>query len=499
MSEAMVERAGALVAQGRMDEALALTADLMKAAQPSHVALAAHAAALKASGRLEEALPFNREATERFATSPVAWHNYAATLGDLGRGPEAVAACEQAFRLGLDVPETWSVYARAKQATGDHAGAEHAYRQSLMRAGRDPRVAGELADLVWMMRGDVAQAEAVLDVAFHAGAPPVPLLLAKASLFEAAGEDARAAALLAAAIQQLPGETALMLAAAQAALRQDRRQDADAYVRQAEAVDPRARSVVQHRAIVDLALGRPDEALTRLKAALEEHPSDQSLWGWAVTAARAAGDPLYGRMADYEAVVAAYDIAPPEGWPDLGSFLSDLRNSLNKLHSYRTHPSQQSLRNGSQTMHLLSGSDDPAIRGFFRAVDAPIRAYMATLGKGDEPLRRRNTFDYRIAGAWSVRLKPHGYHRDHFHSEGWLSSAFYVETPETALDSADREGWIRFGQPPFPTEPPLPADHYIRPRPGRLVLFPSYMWHGTVPFTTDESRLTIAFDAVPKR
>ena len=60
------------------------------------------------------------------------------------------------------------------------------------------------------------------------------------------------------------------------------------------------------------------------------------------------------------------------------------------------------------------------------------------------------------------------------------------------------QGWIRFGQPPFITDPPLPAEHYVRPKPGRLVLFPSYMWHGTVPFTTDEARMTIAFDAVPK-
>ena len=29
------------------------------------------------------------------------------------------------------------------------------------------------------------------------------------------------------------------------------------------------------------------------------------------------------------------------------------------------------------------------------------------------------------------------------------------------------------------------------------MLFPSYMSHGTVPFTTDEKRLTIAFDVVP--
>jgi hypothetical protein len=30
-----------------------------------------------------------------------------------------------------------------------------------------------------------------------------------------------------------------------------------------------------------------------------------------------------------------------------------------------------------------------------------------------------------------------------------------------------------------------------------LALFPSYMWHGTVPFTQGAERLTIAFDLVP--
>ena len=122
---------------------------------------------------------------------------------------------------------------------------------------------------------------------------------------------------------------------------------------------------------------------------------------------------------------------------------------------------------------------------------------MAKMGDGIDPVRSRRTGDYRIEGAWSVRLKPGGFHKDHFHPEGWLSSAFYVETPDSALDSPEKQGWIRFGQPPFETNPPLPAEHFVRPKPGRLVLFPSYMWHGTVPFTTDERRLTIAFDAVP--
>jgi hypothetical protein len=39
--------------------------------------------------------------------------------------------------------------------------------------------------------------------------------------------------------------------------------------------------------------------------------------------------------------------------------------------------------------------------------------------------------------------------------------------------------------------------HAERPAVGRLVLFPSYFWHGTFPFTDDGMRLTIAFDVVP--
>ncbi len=60
-----------------------------------------------------------------------------------------------------------------------------------------------------------------------------------------------------------------------------------------------------------------------------------------------------------------------------------------------------------------------------------------------------------------------------------------------------REGWIQFGEPGVRVEPPQPAERHVEPRPGRLLLFPSYMWHGTIPYEGDETRLTVAFDIVP--
>ena len=101
-----------------------------------------------------------------------------------------------------------------------------------------------------------------------------------------------------------------------------------------------------------------------------------------------------------------------------------------------------------------------------------------------------------LVGCWSVRLKRGGFHVNHIHPHGWLSSAYYVAVPAETHDVAARSGWIKFGEPRF-DQPGGDARHFVQPRPGRLVLFPSYMWHGTVAIQGDEPRLTIAFDAVP--
>jgi hypothetical protein len=47
------------------------------------------------------------------------------------------------------------------------------------------------------------------------------------------------------------------------------------------------------------------------------------------------------------------------------------------------------------------------------------------------------------------------------------------------------------------TTPALEAEFSVTPEVGLLVLFPSYFWHGTLPFKSEEPRLTVAFDAVP--
>jgi hypothetical protein len=41
------------------------------------------------------------------------------------------------------------------------------------------------------------------------------------------------------------------------------------------------------------------------------------------------------------------------------------------------------------------------------------------------------------------------------------------------------------------------ADKIIKPKEGMLLRFPSYFWHGTIPFKGHQERITVSGDIVP--
>lgn len=488
----LLDRASGLIAHGRAGEALALTRPLAEALTSVN-ALSLHARALKALGRIDEALSWDRQTVAAFPASAVAWHNLAATLGDLGRGAEACEAVRAAQARGLDASETWQVYGRALAAVGDLAGAEPALRAALQRAPTNSALASELAEFLWTRHGQLAPALEVLTQAASAGAAEPPLVLRQAGLLAAAGQHGEARRALAAALQRRPDEAAYALALSDLALKAGDHDEALASI-SAAAINP---AVLCQLANVLAAQGAGAQALAAADQGLTLDPGAQPLLNARATALRALGSADYARLCDYAAMVGEFEIERPAAWPTLSAYLTDLAGTLSAYHGQSRHPTDQSLQGGSQTTFRLTGAADPAIQAFFQAIDAPLRHYIAGLGPGDDPLRRRASGGYRLSGAWSVILRAGDFHRDHIHSQGWISSAFYVETPDAALGRPGHEGWLRFGQPPFPMDPPMPADHHVRPAPGKLVLFPAYLWHGTQPFTTAERRVTIAFDVVP--
>ena len=106
----------------------------------------------------------------------------------------------------------------------------------------------------------------------------------------------------------------------------------------------------------------------------------------------------------------------------------------------------------------------------------------------------RDRARFRFTDSWSVRLVDGGFHVSHFHPQGTLSSAFYVTVPQDPRQSK-HSGWLTIGEPPESLRTGLAPLQMIEPKPGRLALFPSFMWHGTRAFPKGE-RMSMAFDTV---
>jgi tetratricopeptide (TPR) repeat protein len=193
-------------------------------------------------------------------------------------------------------------------------------------------------------------------------------------------------------------------------------------------------------------------------------------------------------------LIGIYDLeyAPAE--------LSALATLLRRLHVSQFHPPEQSMRNGTQTEGNLFLRIDPEIRLIRERICEVINRYVQGLPPIDlsHPLLGMRPKKTLFKGSWSVRLMQQGFHICHTHQEGWISSAFYVSLPEKQEMGDAPAGWLELGAPPADLRINLPAYEHVEPKTGRLVLFPSTMWHSTIPFN-DGERLTIAFDVLPPR
>lgn len=249
-----------------------------------------------------------------------------------------------------------------------------------------------------------------------------------------------------------------------------------------------------------LTAGKCDAAAELASQATLLEPGNQEAWANLATAWRLLDDPREHWLCDYDRLVTLIEVETPPGFDTQSSFLEALAATLDQRHKARREPIQQSLRGGSQTPGRLFGGPDPLLASTRSALVRGVERWLASLPTdASHPFLARKTRSVHISGSWSVKLWSSGNHVNHIHPEGWISSAFYVALPPSmgAASASDQAGCIQFGQPPSELQLGLPPRRVIHPEPGKLALFPSYLWHGTVPFEDAQPRVTIAFDMTP--
>ncbi|HEY1876423.1 MAG TPA: tetratricopeptide repeat protein [Rhizomicrobium sp.] len=324
------------------------------------------------------------------------------------------------------------------------------------------------------------------------------LLLGKAFLLARENHYAEAHAIYADLTRRNPGDRLAATGAAQVMTSMGRHAEALAlfeFVLARHGADAKLFSIAAEPALLS---GDPEKAAWLCEQGLARTPHDGSCLAMLSIASRMLEDGRDEALNHYDSLVQIFDLDPPEGFSSMEEFNAELNASLDRLHPNSRELIDQSLRGGTQTPGHLFPAGLPLVNLLKQRIDEAVARYIAELPAGPaHPFLSRRGGSFRYSGSWSSRLHDSGFHVNHFHPDGWISSCYYVAVPDSVKDEMAMQGWIKFGQPALDVTLKHPLRRTIQPVPGRLVLFPSYMWHGTVPFHDKAARTTIAFDVVP--
>ncbi len=427
-----------------------------------------------------------RRKLARDPSDRIARHNLAVELRKCGHSAEALAEIERAWNDGLHRAETATMFGHLLADVGQFDAAVTAYREAVRIKPELVEAHAALASLLPQLGlGDqamrslqdallVAPDQGILwlqALALAKGHGEHEQLLEWAQLADARfGEDAMVTAFAASALSSL-GRDADALALIDAALVHE-----SAY---APGHTIRAQCLLK--------LGDPAAAALAAFEATRLDSNDQSPWALLTVALRLLDDEREHWLCDYDNLIMPIDIGLDE----------DMRAVLEARHGVAIHPADQSLRGGTRTRGNLFEANDPVIYGLAMAVRDTIENRIARLRPDPtHPFLSRITGRVCFPTSWSVRLASQGFHVSHIHPAGWLSSAYYVSLPDEVQAGAG-QGQLAFGVPDAALGLDLAPRRVVQPQEGQLVLFPSYLWHGTTPFESTEPRITVAFDALP--
>lgn len=481
---------------GRFDESEAVCREVLAADGRDAEAWALLGMALSRLDRLAEAESAYRRALELDPGNRVAHLNLGALLLRLQRPEAALGALKSAEAHGGGGYELAFNRGRALCEMSQIEEAEREFERAVNLRPTSTEAQLQLTRVRYL-QGDPKFARA-LATAAHANRTDPGLQLLMGEVLWRAGELHEAEVVLQELLYRKLGGPHVQSTLACVLLEAGRLKDAEAHALEAVAAAPGDGVINENLVTILLSRGQPDDAMRFIQAQRRQRPDSQAWIAFEATAARLLGSQLYQRLYDYDRLVRVFDLEPPPGWSSMEELNAALVEVLDARHRTRNQPLDQSLRNGTQTAASLLVETHPAVKAILAAFHGPIADYRRQLGADpDHPLSARNAGEMHYTGAWSVRLRRLGYHVNHFHPDGWLSSAYYVQTPPETADAVARSGWIKFGEPRYAV-PGLTAERFVQPRPGRLVLFPSYMWHGTTAIHGDAPRMSIAFDVKPR-
>ena len=430
----------------------------------------------------------------------------AAALFGAGQPREALEILQDVTSAAPGMMRAQTLSARCWLALGHRDKALEHLGIAATTAERAPDPAAVIANLTQfhVLAGDHEGALRLIERAISMRPGDMNLRLRQANLLCGAERWRDALVIFEAAVKKLPDNASLLKSTGIAAQMSGQLTRASELYIRALAQGPVDRDVYSNLIAALIELGRIDEAHRHAAGWLEALPADiEAMAFLALLEVECGNTSEVSKWFDFSRFVKGHTVAPPEAYAGLDEFNRALEGVVlghDRLemppedHPTWHHPK---LRIGPDINNAEGGPVKELEALMRRAVDE----YFATADNDDgHPFLSQKPDDYDIY-AWSAVLDGEGNQKPHIHMSGYLSGCYYVTIPDEVSGSgADNAGAFEMGRPPeeLPFKAEFPVET-VKPSEGLMLLFPAFMYHGTVPFKSDSKRICVAFDVIPKR
>ena len=468
------------------------------------------------------------------STDPIYLVELGNTYLQMGSLPDAAAAFRKAIALDPSLAEAQFNLATVLSALGDTAGAIDGYRQAVVQRpdffeahfnlgdtlgglGRleeaadsyrraveiNPQVASAHNNLgtILIEMGDFDGAVAALERAAALAPDAGDVLSNLGTALKHAERLDEAAAAQRRAAELSPGSGKACFNLGLTLTQAGRLEEAEPVLRKALDLQPDLVRIYPALGGMLMAAGRAEEALEICDRFLAKDPAQRTVLAFkALLLTEMGRDRQALHLADYERLILPVDIKAPDGYEDLAAFNAALLDHVLTHPSLVVSPTSHATVNGRHTGNLLVEPKGP-FADFEKILWQAASRYREGNPQDLDHPYLADPPELTGLAVWSVVMDREGHQVPHIHPSGWLSGVYYAELPSVIeQDTEAREGWIEFGMPP-PEIPMSKTPHVkiFKPKLGRLFLFPSYYYHRTVPYRTQERRVSIAFDFLPAR
>ncbi|MCZ6717225.1 MAG: TIGR02466 family protein [Gammaproteobacteria bacterium] len=426
------------------------------------------------------------------------WHN---ALGKSLNNLQQTAAAESAFRRSLEIEpanaEVWHNLAFALRAQGKHRQAAEAFSEAL-QIKPDYVSAWHNAGLVYLALDDPDQALAAFLKA-QALAPDIPRLGTHIGVaLHNLGRYEDAVAVYRKALSVEPeAEAQNNLAVSLQEL--GRNDEALAAYREAARLAPDDQEIQIKIADLLIGFGQPDQAIDIARQCLARSPGRTGALAVAVVAGQEPGCQLMdSELLNFDKLIFQTELAVASHEQSPDEINQALAAHILEHPTLVYEPAGHATRHGSHTGNLLAGEKGP-IAIVEKEITAGVGRFLATLDMKKAGFLFDGKPDSWHLTMWAVVMNAQGHQLPHIHPAAWLSGVYYVQVPEEIGDDDDsKAGWIEFGAPPQTMN--CRGEHRLkifRPVAGNYFIFPSYFYHRTIPFESEQKRISIAFDAIP--